>query len=68
MGLVQNVDDEDFSHKLLWSLPKKFMIVVIVILRGGLKNNTAIQMLGEIIIHDTFDEEEERSKNVSQEN
>jgi hypothetical protein len=25
-------------------------------------------MLGEIIIHDTFDEEEERSKNVSQEN
>ena len=43
---------------------QKFKIIVIVILRGGLKNNTATEVLGAIIIHDTFDEEEERSKNV----
>jgi hypothetical protein len=32
--------DEDFSHKFLRCLPKKFKIIVTTILRGGLKDLT----------------------------
>jgi len=50
--------DEDFSHKFLRCPPKKFEIIVTIILRGGLKDLTPTQVFGEIITHDTFDHEE----------
>lgn len=53
--LRKKVDDEDFSPKFLKSLPKKFNIIVTMILRVGLKDLTSTQALGEIITHDSLE-------------
>ena len=72
--LGQNMGDDVFSHQFLRCLTKKFKIIVTVILRGGLKNLTSTQVLGEIITRDTFDhnnesdgreEEEEEEKSIA---
>ena len=45
--LGQNMGDDVFSHQFLRCLPKKFKNIVTMILRGGLKNLTSTQVLGE---------------------
>jgi len=53
-GLVEKVKDEDFIHKFLMCLPKRFKTLRTIIFRGGLKNVSPNEVLGEIMTEDQY--------------
>lgn len=54
-SLGYKVDDEDFSHKFLRSLPPpRFSTIVTIIVKGGLDKMAPTQVLGEVVTHETF--------------
>jgi hypothetical protein len=44
------VKDEDFSHKFLMCLPKKFKTLRTIIFRGGLTGVSPNEALGDVMI------------------
>ena len=46
-SLGEKVKDEDFSHKFLMCLPLRFETLRLIIIRGGLKDITPNQVLGD---------------------
>ena len=64
-ALGEEVKDKDFSHKFLRCLPSRFGMLVTLLVRGGLDTMTPNQVLGDVMIDDTYrdnDEKEEKSK------
>jgi hypothetical protein len=49
-SLGEKVMDEDFSHKFLTCLPKKFKTLRIIIFRGGLTGVSPNEMLGDVMM------------------
>jgi hypothetical protein len=48
-SLDKKVKDEDFSHKFLMCLPKKFKTLRTIIFRGGLTSVSPNEVLGDVI-------------------
>jgi uncharacterized membrane protein YkoI len=53
-GLGFNVQDVDFTHKFLRSLPKKYDTIVTMLVRSDLTTTSPIEVLGEILTQDIF--------------
>lgn len=53
-NLAHKVDDDDFSHRFLRSLPLKFYTPAIINVRGGLKGVTPTQVLGDVVTRNTY--------------
>jgi hypothetical protein len=64
-ALGEEVKDKDFSHKFLRCLPSRFGTLVTILVRSGLDTMTPNQVLGDVMIDDTYrddDEKEEKNK------
>ena len=59
-GLGEKVKDEDFSQKFLMCLPKRFKTLRTIIFRGGLKNVSPNEILGDVMTEDQYDSESEK--------
>jgi len=53
------VKDEDFSHKFLMCLPKRFKTLRTIIFRGGLKDVTPNEVLGDVMTEDQYNSDGE---------
>jgi len=51
-SLGEKVQDDDFSHQFLMFLPPKFETLRLIIIRGGLKDITPNQVLGDVMTRD----------------
>jgi hypothetical protein len=58
-SLGEKTSDEDFSHKFLMCLPKRFKTLRTIIFRGGLKGVTPNEVLGDVMTEDQYNEEDE---------
>ena len=69
----EKVKDEDFSHKFLMCLPKIFKTLRTIIFRGGLKDVTPNEVLGDVMTKDQYNsdgeelvkEEDKKKKSVA---
>ena len=58
-SLGEKVKDEDFSHKFLMCLPKRFKTLRTIIFRGGLKDVTPNEVLGDVMTEDQYNSDGE---------
>ncbi|XP_066341534.1 uncharacterized protein [Miscanthus floridulus] len=58
-SLDENVKDEDFSHKFLMCLSKRFKKLRTIIFRGGLKDATLNEVLGDVMTEDQYNSDGE---------
>jgi hypothetical protein len=61
-ALGENTSDEDFSHKFLMCLPKRFKTLRTIIFRRGLKGVTPNEVLGDVMTEDQYNEESKDEK------
>ena len=47
-------DDDDVSHRFLMCLPPRFEMLRLLIIRGGLKEITPNQVLGDVMTQETY--------------
>jgi hypothetical protein len=72
--LGEKVKDEDFSHKFLMCLPKKFKTLRTIIFRGGLTGVSPNEILGDVMTDaqyndsDNEDEEKKEKKDKKEKN
>jgi hypothetical protein len=71
-SLGEKVKDEDFSHKFLMCLPKRFKTLRTIIFRGGLKDVTPNDVLDDVMTEDQYNsdgeeivEEDKKKKSVA---
>ena len=71
-SLGEKVKGEDFSHKFLICLPKRFKTLRTVIFRGGQKDVTPNEVLGDVMIEIQYNsdaeelvEEDKKKKSVA---
>jgi len=55
-GLGEKVKDEDFIHKFLICLPKRFKILKTIIFRGGLMGVSPNEVLGDVMTEDQYND------------
>ena len=48
-NLGEKVQDDDFSHQFLMCLPSRFETLRLIIIRGGLKDITPNQVVGDVM-------------------
>ena len=69
MGLGEKVKDEDFIHKFLMRLLKRFKTLRTIIFRGGLTGVSTNEVLGDVMTEDQYndniEEEEEECSTQS---
>jgi len=53
-GFGEKVKDEDFIHKFLMCLPKRFKTLRTIIFRGGLKGVSPNEVLGDVMTEDQY--------------
>jgi hypothetical protein len=53
------VKDEDFSHKFLMCLPKRFKTLRTVIFRGGLKDVTPNEVIGDVMTDAQYNDDDD---------
>ena len=58
-SLGEKVKDENFSHKFLMCLLKRFKTLRTIIFRGGLKDVTPNEVLGDVMIEDQYNSDGE---------
>ena len=71
--LGEKVNDEDFSYKFLMCLPKRFKTLRTIIFRGGLKDVTTNEVLGDVMTEGQYNsdgeelvkEEDKKKKSVA---
>jgi malate synthase len=49
MALGEKINDDDVSHRFLMCLPSRFETLRLIIIRGGLKQLTPNQVLGDVM-------------------
>jgi hypothetical protein len=57
-SLGEKVKDEDFSHKFLMCLPKRFKTLRTVIFRGGLKDVSPNEVLEDVMTEDQYNDDD----------
>jgi len=55
-GLDEKVKDEDFIHKFLMCLSKRFKTLRTIIFRGGLKDVSPNEILGDVMTEDQYND------------
>jgi hypothetical protein len=58
-SLGEKVKDKDFSHKFLMCLSKRFKTLRTIIFRGGLKDVSPNEVLGDVMTEDQYNSEGE---------
>jgi hypothetical protein len=58
-SLGEKMKDEDFSHKFLMCLPKRFKTLRTIIFRGGLKDVSSNEVLGDVITEDQYNDDDD---------
>jgi hypothetical protein len=58
-SLGEKINDDDVSHWFLICLPPRFETLRLIVIRGGLKQLTPNQVLGDIITQETYHVERE---------
>ena len=53
-ALGEKINDDDVSHRFLMSLPPRFETLRLIIIRGGLKQLTTNQVLGDVMTQETY--------------
>ena len=53
-ALGEKIKDDDVSHRFLMCLPPRFEMFILLIIRGGLKEITPNQVLGNIMTRETY--------------
>jgi hypothetical protein len=48
-ALGEKINDDDVSHRFLMCLPSRFEMLRLLIIRGGLKEITSSQVLGDVM-------------------
>jgi hypothetical protein len=71
-SLGEKVNDDGVSHWFLMCLPPRFETLRLIIIRGGLKDITPNQILGDVMIQETYrveregvDQEEDKKNSVA---
>jgi hypothetical protein len=59
-ALGEKINDDDVSHRFLMCLPPRFETLKLIIIRGGLKQLTPNQVLGDVMTQETYHVERER--------
>jgi hypothetical protein len=59
-ALGEKINDDDVSHRFLMCLPHRFETLRLIIIRGGLKQLTPNQVLGDVMTQETYRVERER--------
>ena len=62
-GLGVDVGNMDISHKFLRALPSRYDTIVTLLVKTDLKKTSPSEILGEILTHDMFKEDQEESQN-----
>jgi len=63
-ALGKEVKDNDFSHKFLRCLPSRFGTFVTILVRSGLDTMTPNQVLGDVMIDDTYRDDDEKRRRM----
>jgi hypothetical protein len=58
-SLGEKVKDENFSHKFLMCLPKRFKTLRTIIFRGGLKDVSPNEVLGDVMTEDQYNDDDD---------
>jgi hypothetical protein len=58
-ALGEKINDDDASYRFLMCLPPRFETLRLIIIRGGLKDITPNQVLGDVITQETYRVERE---------
>jgi len=58
-ALGEKIKDDDVSHRFLMCLPPRFEMLRLLIIRGGLKDITPNQVLGDVMKQETYRVERE---------
>jgi hypothetical protein len=58
-ALGEKINDDDVSHRFLMCLPHRFETLRLIIIRGGLKQLTPNQVLGDVMTQETYRVERE---------
>jgi hypothetical protein len=58
-SLGEKVKDEDFSHKFLMCLPKRFKTLRTIIFRGGLMDVSPNEVLGDVMTKDQYNDDDD---------
>jgi hypothetical protein len=58
-ALGEKINDDDVSYRFLMCLPPRFETLRLIIIRGGLKDITPNQVLGDVITQETYRVERE---------
>jgi hypothetical protein len=58
-ALGEKINDDDVSHWFLMCLPPRFEMLRMLIIRGGLKELTPNQILGDVMTQETYRVERE---------
>jgi hypothetical protein len=53
-ALGEKINDDDVSHRFLMCLPPRFEMLRMLIIRGGLKQLTPNQVLGDVMTQGTY--------------
>ncbi|XP_066384909.1 uncharacterized protein [Miscanthus floridulus] len=72
-SLGEKTKDEDFCHKFLMCLPKRFKTLCTILFRGGLKGVSPNEVLGDVMTEDQYNsdgeevlkEEDKKNKSVA---
>ena len=65
--LGEKVEDKDFSHKFLMCLPKRFKTLRTIIFRGGLKDVSPNEVLGDVMTEDQYNDDDDDDEVVKEE-
>ena len=66
-SLAEKVKDEDFFHKFLMCLPKRFKTLRTIIFRGGLKDVSPNEVLGDVMTEDQYNDDDDDDEVVKKE-
>jgi hypothetical protein len=58
-ALGEKINDDDVSHRFLMCLPPRFETLRLIFIGGGLKQLTPNQVLGNVMIQETYHVERE---------
>jgi hypothetical protein len=61
-SLGEKVKDDDFSHKFLMCLPKKFKALRTIIFRGGLTSVSPNEILGDVMIDAQYNDSDNKDE------
>ena len=53
-ALGEKINDDDVYHRFLMCLPPRFETLRLIIIRGGLKDITPNQVLGDVMTQETY--------------